>query len=344
MTSNHVLDTTIQHLSQPGKGILAADESGATVGKRFAALGIESTEDTRRAWRDLLITTPGINEFIAGVILFDETLHQNALDGTPFPKKLEQLGILPGIKVDQGLTLLPNTPNDQITQGLDKLDERLADYFKKGARFAKWRAVYAISENTPSQLAIKANAEALARYAALCQKNQIVPIVEPEVLLDGAHTIEQCAIVSEKVLHALFHALYRHGVQLEHTILKPAMVISGKECAKRADVNTVAATTVQILRRTVPAAIPTINFLSGGQTSEEATAHLNAMHRLKVTLPWNLSYSYARALQDLAMKTWGGQTKNVAAAQQAFYHRAKLNSLAAKGQYQPTMEKENSLA
>jgi len=343
MNSSNILDTTIKLLSQAGKGILAADESGATVGKRFAALGVESTEETRRAWRDLLITTPGINEFIAGVILFDETLHQNALDGTSFPKKLEQLGIVPGIKVDQGLTLLPNTPDDQITQGLDKLDERLADYFAKGARFAKWRAVYAISAHTPSQLAIDTNAEVLARYAALCQKNNIVPIVEPEVLLDGSHTIEHCAAVSEKVLQALFAALNRHQVQLERTILKPAMVISGKACQQRADVQTVANMTVKILRRTVPAAIPTVNFLSGGQTPEEATAHLNAMHHIHSSLPWNLSYSYARALQDIAMKTWSGEPKNVADAQQAFYRRAKLNSLAAQGQYKAAMEKESSV-
>ncbi|MDX1900963.1 MAG: class I fructose-bisphosphate aldolase [Gammaproteobacteria bacterium] len=344
MNTKSPLDSTIQQLSTKGKGILAADESGATVGKRFAALGIESTEETRRTWRNLLITTQGIQEFIAGVILFDETLHQNALDGTPFPKKLEQLGIVPGIKVDQGLTILPNTADEQITQGLDKLGERLADYFSKGARFAKWRAVYAISDHTPSPLAIEANAEVLARYAALCQQNNIVPIVEPEVLLDGTHTIERCAIVSESVLHAVFNALHRHHVKLEHTILKPSMVISGKSCTKRADVETVARMTVNILRRTVPAAIPTINFLSGGQTPEEATAHLNTMHTLNPHLPWNLSYSYARALQDIAMKTWAGKAGNIAAAQEAFYRRARLNSLAAIGQYNTAMEKENSVA
>jgi len=344
MANLNPLDITIQQLSQKGKGILAADESGATVGKRFAALGIESTEETRRAWRNLLITTPGINEFIAGVILFDETLHQNALDGTPFPKKLEQLGIVPGIKVDQGLTILPNTPDDQITQGLDKLGERLADYFSKGARFAKWRAVYSISDHTPSQLAIDTNAEVLARYAALCQQNKIVPIVEPEVLLDGEHSIDQCAVVSENVLHAVFHALHHHHVKLEHMILKPSMVISGKSCKQRANIDTVAKMTVTILRRTVPAAVPTINFLSGGQTPEEATAHLNAMHTLNVTLPWNLSYSYARALQDYAMKTWAGKSANIHAAQEAFYRRARLNSLAARGEYNATMEKENLVA
>ncbi len=338
------LQRTITHIATAGKGILAADESSATVTKRFGALNIPCTEDTRRRWRDLLITTPNISQFIAGVILYDETLHQNALDNTPFPQKLTQLGILPGIKVDLGLVNLPNTKEEQVTQGLDKLGERLAAYYEKGARFAKWRAVYTVSDILPTPLAIKANAGMLAHYAALCQQNGIVPIVEPEVLLEGSHSLEQCAIASENVLHALFHALHRHKVVLEHIILKPAMVISGKSASPRANVEAVARATVTILRRTVPAAVSTINFLSGGQTPEEATAHLNAMHTLGVALPWNLSYSYARALQDDAMKTWLGKTENVAAAQKAFYRRAKLNSLAATGKYTAAMETEGSVA
>ncbi len=340
----HDLEQTINKLATRGKGILAADESSATIGKRFAAVGVESTEETRRAYRDMLITTPGINEFIGGVILFEETLNQKALDGTLFPEKLMKLGILPGIKVDKGLTILPNTTEEQITQGLDGLGERLAEYKKKGACFAKWRAVYQISANTPSQLAIDANAECLARYAALCQENGIVPIVEPEVLIDGDHTLERCAEVSEPVLHAVFNALARHKVKLEHVILKPSMVINGKKCATPATVEQVAKATLTALLRNVPAAVPTINFLSGGQSSEQATAHLNAMNVMLPHSPWNISYSYARALQDYAMKIWQGNEKNIPAAQKAFFHRAKLNSLAATGKYAPTMEEETSIA
>lgn len=339
------LNNTIRILATPGRGILAADESEATIGKRFAALKIETTEAMRRTWRDLLVTTPGISDFIAGVILFEETLYQKTQDGTPFPEKLRQLGILPGIKVDKGLTVLPNTQEEQTTQGLDRLGERLATYYADGARFAKWRAVYAISDSTPSTLAIQTNAESLARYAALCQANGIVPIVEPEVLLDGSHTLEHCAAVTESVLHAVFHALHHHGVSLEHTVLKPSMVISGKTCAKRADVNAVAAATLTVLKRTVPAAVPTINFLSGGQTSEEATAHLNAMHILSGgQLPWNLSFSYARALQEQAMKAWHGDASKIPAAQKVFYHRARLNSLASEGRYTEALENESSAA
>ncbi len=344
MTMTHDLEQTINKLAVRGKGILAADESSGTIGKRFAAVGVESTEKTRQTYRDMLITTPGINEFIAGVILFEETLNQTTLDGTPFPEKLKKLNILPGIKVDKGLVILPNTTEEQITQGLDGLGERLADYKKKGACFAKWRAVYQISAHTPSQLAIDANAECLARYAALCQANGIVPIVEPEVLIDGDHTIERCREVSEPVLHAVFNALYHHKVTLEHMVLKPSMVISGKKCATKATVEQVAKATIAVLRHHVPASVPTINFLSGGQSSEEATAHLNAMNTLSPHLPWNVSYSYARALQDYAMKIWQGVDKNIPAAQKAFYLRAKLNSLASAGKYAATMEKEASLA
>ncbi len=344
MTTPSDLENTINKLAQRGKGILAADESGATIGKRFAALNIESTEETRRTYRDMLITTPGINEFIAGVILFEETLNQKTLDGTPFPEKLKQLGILPGIKVDKGLVMLPNTADEQFTQGLDGLAERLADYKNKGACFAKWRAVYNITPNTPSTLAIKTNAEGLASYAALCQAQQIVPIVEPEVLIDGDYNLERSMEVTDKVLHAVFNALYRHKVKLEYMVLKPSMVISGKKHASKASVEQVAKATITVLRRNVPAAVPTINFLSGGQSSEDATAHLNAMNALSSHLPWNVSYSYARALQDYAMKIWQGDNKNIPLAQKAFYQRAKLNSLAAIGKYAPSMEKETSIA
>lgn len=338
------LEETSQKLAAKGKGILAADESSGTITKRFAALNIESTAETRRTYRDLLITTPGIHEFIAGVILFEETLNQNTLDGTPFPEKLKKLGILPGIKVDKGLVILPNTRDEQITQGLDGLAERLAEYKQKGACFAKWRAVYAISATTPSQLAIRSNAEVLARYAALCQAAGIVPIVEPEVLIDGDHTLERCAEVTAPVLHSVFNALYEHKVSLEHIVLKPSMVISGKKCAQQATVEQVAQATLTILRRTVPAAVPTINFLSGGQAPEHATAHLNAMNNLMSSRPWNISYSYARALQDYAMKAWAGEKNNISAAQKAFYRRAKLNSLAALGKYTQAMESETSFA
>lgn len=344
MTIMTDLENTITKLAAKGKGILAADESNATITKRFAALNITSTEDTRRSYRDLLITTPGVNEFIAGVILFEETLNQKTADGTPFPEKLKKLGILPGIKVDKGLVTIPNTKDEQTTQGLDGLAERLVEYKSKGACFAKWRSVYTISANTPSDLAIQTNAEGLARYAAICQANGIVPIVEPEVLIDGDHTIERCAEASEPVFQAVFEALHRHKVKLEYIVLKPSMVISGKACATKASVDQVAKATVTILRRTVPAAVRTINFLSGGQSPEDATAHLNAMHTLAGHLPWNVSYSYARALQDYAMKIWKGDSKNISAAQKAFYQRAKLNSLAAIGEYTPSMEKETTIA
>ncbi len=337
------LETTITKLSAAGKGILAADESTPTITKRFEAVGIQSTEDTRRAYREMLATTPHISDCIAGVILFEETLHQTTSTGIPFPELLVKNGILPGIKVDKGLAIIPNTQDEQFTQGLDGLAERLADYKKKGAVFAKWRAVYSISATTPSRLAIDMNAEGLASYAALCQAAGIVPIVEPEVLIDGDHTIERCAEVTEEVLHAVFDALHRHKVKLEYIVLKPSMVISGKKCLTQASPELVGKMTVAILKRTVPAAVPTINFLSGGQSSEQATANLQAMNALG-NLPWHLSYSYARALQDGPMKIWQGDSKNVATAQQAFLKRAKLNSLASAGKYSVNMEKETSVA
>ncbi len=334
----HDLKTTIGRLTARGKGILAADESTATISKRFEAVGIATTEDNRRAYRDLLMTTPNINAFIAGVILFEETLNQQNLQSTPFPQALADAGILAGIKVDKGLIPLQNTNNEMVTQGLDGLPQRLAEYKAKGASFAKWRAVYTISANTPSCLAIAANAEVLARYAACCQEAGIVPMVEPEVLIDGEHTIEQCEIASRAVLHAVFNALFAHKVNLAYTVLKPSMVINGKACRMPASVQAVADATLRVLRATVPATVPTINFLSGGQTPQQATAHLNAMNA-KGSLPWNVSFSYARALQDNCMKAWAGQSTAVAAAQQAFYQRAKLNSLAALGNYEEAMEK-----
>lgn len=338
------LESTISQLAARGKGILAADESSATITKRFTAVNVKSTEETRRAYRDMLVTTPGLEAFIAGVILFDETLHQKTLDGTPFPEKLKQLGIVPGIKVDKGLVILPNTADEQITQGLDGLSERLVDYKAKGARFAKWRAVYTISDQTPSMLAIEANAECLARYAAICQANGIVPIVEPEVLIDGTHTIERSAEVSERVLNTVFRALKKYKVKLEYMVLKPSMVINGKACQVKASAEEVAKATITVLKRTVPAAVPTINFLSGGQSSEEATANLNAMNMFSAHLPWNISYSYARALQEKPMKLWHGDSHNIKTAQQAFYQRAKLNSLASTGKYSTSMEKETTVA
>lgn len=342
MTTLSELQSTVKKLATKGKGILAADESTPTVTKRFEACGITSSEDNRRAYREMLMTTPGINQYIAGVILFEETLNQKTSKGIAFPELLKSQDILPGIKVDKGLVILANT-NEQVTQGLDGLPERLADYKSKGACFAKWRATYAITNVNPSWLAIETNAEVLARYAAICQQQGIVPIVEPEILIDGDHTLARCEEVSEPVFHAVFNALYRHKVSLEHIVLKPSMVISGKTCAQKAGVNEVAEATIRALKRTVPGAVPTINFLSGGQSSEQATAHLNAMNRMG-NLPWNLSFSYARALQDYAMKTWKGQAANVTAAQNEFYKRARLNSLAATGSYSESMEKETAAA
>ena len=343
MTIINELASTISKLAVHGKGILAADESTATITKRFQANGIDSNEDTRRAYREMLLTTPKINEYIAGVILFEETLLQNTSHGTAFPEALSKLNILAGIKVDKGLASLPFTENEKVAQGLDGLTERLTEYKAKGATFAKWRSVYDISATTPSRLAIKSNAEVLARYAAICQSVGIVPIVEPEVLIDGDHTIARCEEVSEPVLQAVFHALNLLKVKLECIVLKPSMIISGKTCKQQASVSEVAEATLRVLKRTVPAAVPTINFLSGGQTSEQATAHLNAMNA-KGNLPWNLSYSYARALQDYAMKTWAGKSQNIQTAQEQFSKRAKLNSLAAMGKYSDSMEKETVTA
>lgn len=333
------LQATIRQLAMHGKGILAADESTGTITKRFQAVGIESTDETRREYRELLMTAPTVQQYVAGVILYEETLNQMTSSGVSFPDALKQQGILPGIKVDKGLILLPNTQEEQVTQGLDGLADRLADYKAKGAKFAKWRAVYNISANTPSELIIKTNAEILARYAAICQSQGIVPIVEPEVLIDGNHTLESCERVTEAALRAVFQALALHKVVLELIVLKPNMVINGKTCAQKATPQEVAEATLRVLKRTVPAAVPTINFLSGGQSSQQATIHLQLMNQTN-HLPWNVSFSYARALQEDAMRIWKGEKGNVVAAQNAFIKRAKLNSLAAAGRYTESMEKE----
>jgi fructose-bisphosphate aldolase class I len=339
MSTEDELQATIAVITAPGKGILAADESMPTITKRFKALGIESTEETRRAYRALMFTTPGAEAFLAGVILFEETIGQSADDGTPLPQVLARRGILPGIKVDKGTTPLPGAPGDLITQGLDGLAERLKGYKAQGMRFAKWREVYGVTDRNPTPLGIEANAEALARYAALCQEQGIVPIVEPEVLIDGNHSIERCHEVSTAVLHAVFDALYRHRVVLEGMVLKPSMVLPGKEHPRQATPEQVASATVEVLRRTVPAAVPTINFLSGGQGTEQATANLNAMNVMFPKLPWVLSFSFARALQDPVMRSWAGRAENVSAAQRAFHQRIRMNSLARHGKWDAEMER-----
>ena len=335
------LEVTARALVAPGKGILAADESHATIARRFEAYGIANTEENRRRYRQMLFTTKGIGEFISGVILFDETIRQAADDGRPFVEVLTRAGMLPGIKVDRGAKALAGAPGEQVTEGLDGLRERLAEYRKLGARFAKWRAVIAIGEDgrTPTPRGIEANAHALARYAALCQEAEIVPIVEPEVLLDGGHSIERCLEVTEATLHAVFHALSVQHVTLEGLLLKPSMVLPGTVAPRRAPVAEVAEATVRCLRRTVPAAVPGIVFLSGGQSDELATAHLDAMNRLPGPQPWPLSVSYARALQAAPLKAWGGDPARVADAQRAFLHRARCNSAARAGTYTPELER-----
>jgi len=341
MSTFEELQATIAGMVQKGKGILAADESHPTMAKRFKPIDVESTEENRRAYRALLFTTPGLSEFISGVILFEETLDQLSDDGTPLPEVLSQQGIVPGIKVDKGKGPLPGAPGDLITYGLDGLAERLQGYKKQGARFAKWREVYPVTDDNPTELGLKANAEMLARYAAVCQAEGIVPIVEPEVLMDGDHTLQRAAEVIEDVLHEVFHALHRHGVVLEHMILKPSMVTPGKEHAEKATPEQVAEATVKVLRRTVPAAMPSINFLSGGQGPEEATANLNAMNSMFPNEPWEISFSYGRALQQPALHAWLGKSENGEAMQQALLKRAMLNGAARHGKYTPEMEKES---
>ena len=333
------LESTARALVAPGKGILAADESSGTIKKRFDSIGVESTEDNRRAYRELLFTTAGAGEFISGVILYDETIRQSSSDGKPFPKVLEEQGIIPGIKVDTGAKPLALAEGETVTEGLDGLRDRLADYRGLGARFAKWRATYSISDTLPSQYCIDANAHALARYAALCQEGGIVPIVEPEVLMEGTHTIDRSYDVTAAVLDALYEELFAQRVQLEGTLLKPNMVLSGYDCRQQASVDEVAEKTIKCFRTGVPAAVPGIVFLSGGQTDEDATAHLDAINK-RGPHPWEISFSYGRALQAPALKAWKGDPANVAAAQKSHYHRAKLNSAARFGSYSPEMEKE----
>ncbi len=332
------LKQTIHDMVVVGKGILAADEGISTAAKRLASINLESTEETRRQYRNLILTAPGIEGYICGVILFEETLYQKTDDRVLFPKHLKNTGIVPGIKVDQGLADLND--KEQYTKGLEGLGERLKKYKKAGARFAKWRAVYPISDATPSEKAIKKNADDLAKYAKVCQEQGFVPIVEPEVLIDGAHSIGKCYGVTEKALTEVFAALKRENVELKYTILKPSMVISGKQAENRAGVDEVAKRTVQVLNATVPDELPSINFLSGGQTPEEATAHLNRMHTLGGELPWYLSFSYARALQEPALQAWQGKDENIEAGQKAFIKRARLNSMATKGEYSEDMEND----
>ena len=333
------LEQTARAMVARGKGILAIDESMPTIKKRFDGIKVESTEENRRAYRDLLITAPGGSDFISGMILFDETIRQSTSGGVPFPQALIDQGIMPGIKVDAGAKDLAGHPGEKVTEGLDKLRERLAEYRELGARFAKWRAVITIGDGIPSTACIEANAHALARYAALCQEAGIVPMVEPETLMDADNTIETCYDVTERTLVTLFNELYRQGVAFEHTILKVNMVISGKKCPVQAGVQEVAAQTVRCLLNTVPASLPGIVFLSGGQSSALATAHLNAMNAGYQGLPWPLSFSYGRALQEDALKTWSGKAENVERATAVLLHREKMNSLACLGQYSEQMEK-----
>ena len=332
------LGSTAQAMVADGKGLLAADESTPTITKRFDKIGIESTEDNRRAYRETLFTTPGLGEFISGAILFDETIRQEASDGAPLRDALKRQGTMPGIKVDTGAKPLAGAAEETVTEGLDGLRGRIADYGELGARFAKWRAVIRIGAGIPSPYCIGANAHALARYARLCQEGGLVPIVEPEVLMDGAHDIDRCEEVTAATLRAVFDALSDHGVMLEGMLLKPNMVISGTGCPGQAGVGEVAERTLRCLRRHVPVAVPGIVFLSGGQSDTTATEHLNAMNA--GTHPWKLSFSYGRALQDLALKRWNGAADNTESAQQALFCRAKFNSAACKGAYTGDMEQE----
>src|SRR5215469_5602976 len=323
-----------------GKGILAADESTGTIKKRFETIKLESTPENHRAYREMLFTAPGAAESVSGVIMYDETIRQKTKDGTPFPQYLMKQGMIPGIKVDLGAKPLAGFPGETITEGLDGLRERLIEYRKLGALFAKWRAVIEIGEGIPTAFGIEANAHALARYAALCQENDIVPIVEPEVLMDGAHSIDRCEQVTNTVLQCVFDQLFAHRILLEGMVLKPNMVISGKKAAHRAGPEVVAETTLRTLRRHVPPAVPGIAFLSGGQSPEEATLHLALMNRIGGALPWSLTFSYGRALQDDALRAWGGAAGNVAAGQKQFGKRARLNGLATLGRYTAEMESQ----
>jgi fructose-bisphosphate aldolase class I len=334
------LNKVAQAMTAPGKGILAADESSGTIKKRFDAIGVASTADSRRDYRELLFrSTEAMSKYISGVILYDETIRQAARDGTPLVKLIASAGSLPGIKVDKGTKPLPFGPGEVITEGLDGLRERLVEYRGLGAKFAKWRAVIDIGAGIPSYNCIKSNAQALARYAALCQDEGIVPIVEPEVLMDGDHDIDRCQTITEWVLKTVYEDLYYARVQLEGTVLKPNMVVPGKKCPKRASVEEVAEKTARVLKSSVPAAVPSIAFLSGGQSDEEATAHLDALNRIG-GLPWRLTFSYGRALQAAPLKAWSGKPENVAAAQRAFSHRARMNGLAVLGQWKADLERK----
>jgi fructose-bisphosphate aldolase, class I len=333
------LENTARAMVAGDKGLLAADESTGTIKKRFDKIQLESTEEHRRTYRELLFTTPEVAQWISGVILYDETLRQTTHDGVPFAQYLARLGILPGIKVDEGAKPLALFPDETITEGLDGLRERLVEYYRLGARFAKWRAVIDIGEQIPTRFAIEANAQALARYAALCQEQNIVPIVEPEVLMDGAHTIERCEEVTGEVLGAVFDQLHLQRIYLEGMILKPNMVIAGNKCPTQAPPDQVAAATVRCLRRHVPSAVAGIAFLSGGQTPAQATLHLSLMNRQQ-GLPWQLSFSYGRALQDAALSAWGGKSTQFQAGQREFHRWARLNALARSGRFQPGMEQQ----
>jgi len=334
------LNRVAEAMVAPGRGILAADESSSTIKKRFDAIGVQSTADTRRDYRELLFrSVDAMSKYISGVILYDETIRQSASDGTPLVTLIVQAGSLPGIKVDKGTKPLPFCPGEVITEGLDGLRERLVEYRGLGAKFAKWRAVIDIGAGIPSHTCIRTNAQALARYASLCQEEGIVPIVEPEVLMDGDHDAERCYNVTEWLLKAVFQELYYHRVTLEGCVLKPNMVVPGKKCPKRASVGQVADMTVRVLRACVPAAVPGIAFLSGGQSDEEATAHLDAINKIG-GMPWNVTFSYGRALQAAPQKAWSGKSENVAAAQRAFSHRARMNGLATLGEWKADLEKK----
>jgi fructose-bisphosphate aldolase class I len=332
------LEETAKALVAPNKGILAADESTGTIEKRFKSIDVKCTEDNRRDYREMLFRTAGAEEFVSGVILFDETIRQKAADGTPLVKLLKDVGIIPGIKVDTGAKELAGASKEKVTEGLDGLRERLSEYRGLGAGFAKWRAVITIGDGIPSDYCLDVNAHGLARYAALCVEAGIVPIVEPEVLMDGSHSIETCFDVTSRTLEKVFEQLYRQRVPLEQILLKPNMVLSGGDCSKQASVRDVAEATLRCFHRSVPAAVPGIVFLSGGQSDELATAHLNEMNKLGGG-PWELSYSYGRALQAPALKAWLGKKENVEAAQKAYYHRARCNGAARTGSYTDAMEK-----
>ena len=334
-----LLAKTAAAMVAKGKGILAADESSGTCEKRFQTVGVACTEETRRAYRNLLFSTAGVEQYLSGVILFDETARQKANDGSLIPQYLAKKGIIPGIKVDKGVSNIPFTNEEKVTEGLDGLQKRMKEYFDLGCRFAKWRSVITIGEGIPTHTCLYANAHALARYAAICQEASIVPMIEPEVLLDGKHSAERSEEVHEATLRATYAAMAAYNVSLEHLILKTSMVVSGKEHPKPAGVDEVAERTVRVLKHTVPAAQPGIVFLSGGQSDEAATAHLNAMAAMK-GLPWPLTFSYSRALQNPALKAWRGQAGNVAAAQKAFHHRAQMNGLAAQGKWRAELEKQ----